>query len=701
MSPRRASKPGVMLDLWRPPQGAGDPVGCLATTYTFHPGLFDEQCLARFLDIDSEPNREDLAFLLERENRLGPVYAAVLVDHTQAGVEHSYRWDVLPVHVRGAKQHAKVSLLAWDSAIRIIVASANLSEPGYRTNYEVAGAVDLSPTSANLDFLDRSVEFLRDLLRLVPGASHRPPPVRRAEEFLAGVTKQSRRWSRVGQRAAVRQLLVCTAPAAGPRSAERSSLEEAISACRGRGASPKEAWIASPFFDDDQGTDEVASALCKALARGERRRIWLCVPAQQEDGGGRRWRIAAPKTLLTTAQRYGAEPYVEVLPSHDADKNARIWHAKILALRSRECSALMTGSSNFTTAGMGVGRRRNTEANLLTVVQHESFGREKGQLDEIWPDMAQVREPDQAEWRGPEPEQDEEEQAPSKANAAGFVAALYRAGDTRQIVLRLEPAHLPRVWQIRATGQDVQDVLSSTAWKKGGHKAVVEIEWKHVQPPEKLVVEWEGREAFLPINVEDKRLLPPPAQLERMTADDMLGILAATDPSAAFRAWSRGQQPHLGDEDELDAAVPIDLDPLRRFDLYSTFLHRVRRRARVLAQLRANLERPVSSRQSLEWRLKGMVGIQALAERLIRELVAADGAADEALLTLADFLIVLKEVNYSSSNGALPKKIFDDVFSTFLRELAVRLGKEVSSHRPMFGADALAFWERVVRRCQE
>ena len=107
MSRRSHSKTGAMLDLWRPPQGAGDPVGCLSSTYTFAPGLFDEQCLARFLEIESEPDREGLAFLLERESRLGSVYAGVLVDYTQAGVEHSLRWDVLPVRVRGGKQHAK------------------------------------------------------------------------------------------------------------------------------------------------------------------------------------------------------------------------------------------------------------------------------------------------------------------------------------------------------------------------------------------------------------------------------------------------------------------------------------------------------------------------------------------------------------------------------------------------------------------
>ena len=52
-----------MLELWRPPADAGEPIGCLATTYTFTPGLFDEQCLARFLEIGSDPDREDQAFL--------------------------------------------------------------------------------------------------------------------------------------------------------------------------------------------------------------------------------------------------------------------------------------------------------------------------------------------------------------------------------------------------------------------------------------------------------------------------------------------------------------------------------------------------------------------------------------------------------------------------------------------------------------
>ena len=168
------SSRGAMLDLWQLPEGAGDPVGCLATTYTFHPGLFDEQCLARFLEIESEPDREDLAFLLERETRLGGVYAGVLVDHTQAGVEHSLRWDVLPVRVRAGKQHAKISLLSWTRRLRIIIASANLTEPGYRSNFEVAAAVDLGPDDADLSMLGRCRDVSSQVGRVCARSCRRP-----------------------------------------------------------------------------------------------------------------------------------------------------------------------------------------------------------------------------------------------------------------------------------------------------------------------------------------------------------------------------------------------------------------------------------------------------------------------------------------------------------------------------------------------
>ena len=687
-----------MLELWRPPHGAGDPIGCLATTYTFAPALFDEQCLARFLGIESEPNREDLAFLLERESRLGGVYAGVLVDHSQAGVEHSLRWDVLPVRIRGGKQHAKLSLLAWTSRVRVIVASANLTEPGYRTNHEVAEMVDLTPTATQDTVSDEALAFFESLLRFVPSAAEELPAVTRARAFLASVAQRLKIWKMRRRRVAIRQHLVCTVPAAGRGTHAQSALEEALRLCRARGGAPSDVRVASPFFDVEEQDSRVTSALTKAMARGTRRQLRLGVPVLR-NGTDSAPRLVAPRALMTTAQRHVDRLRVEALPHHDADKNSRVWHAKMMGFRAERYSAIMIGSSNFTVAGMGVANRRNTEANLLTLVDYVAFSKNPNRLEAVWPAMEEVNDPESAEWLGPAPDQDEEAQAGAHPLPSGFLSAVYRAGDQRQIVLSLDPPRLPDAWRVDATGGEARELLASAQWRQGGAPQTAAIDWLSVQPPQQLLVTWNGHEAFLPLNVDDQKELPPPVQLEQMSADDMLGILAASDPSAAFRVWARQLEP--ASDDELDTAVPTDLDPLRRFDLHATFLHRVRRRARMLAQVRANLERPVAGRQALEWRLRGPIGIEALGQRLAREVLDADGRMDEALLTLADYLIVLQEVGYEPEAGALSAMGFEEVYRPFLHELAETLCRVVERQREQMSGEPTQFWERVVSRCRE
>lgn len=690
-----------MLDLWRPPHGAGDPIGCLATTYTFAASLFDEQCLARFLEIESEPSREDLAFLLERESRLGSVYAGIMVDYTQAGVEHSLRWDVLPVRIHNGKQHAKISLLAWSRHVRIIIASANLTEPGYRTNFEVAAAVDLTPDEANHEIIAGAAAFLKSLLDFVPGASDNPPEVRRAEAFLDQADRLVRGWKPSRRRETIRQQLVFTLPPVGAGGVARSSLEEAVQACRKRGGSPDQSWIASPFFDMDEDTSRVTASLCKLMARGGRRDLYFCVPAIRDDEA-RTPRLAAPKSLLLTPPTYQGNVSVEILPDLDDDKNRRPWHAKMLALIAQDqYSALMVGSSNFTCAGMGVGAARNAEANLLTIATWVYNGRETGKLEEVWPETEKVNDPESVEWLGANPGLVEEEQTNVPKMPSGFLSAMYRAGDKRQIVLRFDPKNLPKEWHLHACGQEKGEILSSSAWEAQDRPAIIQLDWKPVQPPEKLLVRWGECEAFMPLNVEDSRELLPPVLLEKMSADDMLCILAASDPSAAFRAWARRESPADLIDDELDSATPIDLDPLRRYDLQATFLHRVARRARVLAQLRSNLQRPVCSKQALEWRLRGLIGIEQLADRLVRECSGTNGNRDEALLTLADFLIVLLEVDYRPTDGFLPKAEFNKVFRPFLSELVDKLDDGIRSHRDNLSAPIMEFWAQVVQRCRE
>lgn len=692
----KRTPPGAMLDAWRPPPGAGDPIGCLASTYTFNPGLFDEYCLPRFLEIDSEPHREGVAFVIEREVRLGAVYAGVLVDYTQAGVQHSLRWDVLPVRVPGGKQHSKVSLLAWTNHTRVIVASANLSEPGYRTNHEVAAVVDFTPQDCHRQIRGDVFGFLRNVISLVAGAVHNTPEVRRAREFLDLVERQAQEWtmpSPAGKTA--RQFFVPTLPAS--ISSDSGTLEQAIRLCRKRGGSPSMAWIASPFFDVDQETNRVSTWLCKAMARGVRRRLKVCVPAVTDEES-QSHRLAAPRSLITTPKALHTDVDVELLPDQEGP-NLRPWHAKMVAFfLNQKYSAMMVGSSNFTCAGMGVGRFRNVEANLLTVVDYQPHGKEEGRLRDIWPEMEVIDDPDEADWLGAQNALEEEELSAAVPLPGGFLVACYRAGDSRQLVLRFDPSLLPAVWSVWAHDRAMVEVLAAESWHQLGQPTLVELPWSPIQPPEKLVVRWDEGEACWPLNVEDTQSLPPPARLESMTAEEMLRILTATDPSGAFRAWARRHQLDEGLDEELDSAS-IDLDPLRYYDLQTTFLHRVRRRARTFALLRNWLQRPVWSQRALDARLRGLIGVQALADRLWADFASADAAADEALLSLADFLIVLREVDYHPADGFLTKAAFNQAYRAFLDELASKLAETVGSCSARPSGDVMEFWERVLGEC--
>ena len=57
---RHEDKPGYgkLLDAWVAPDDAGDPVGCLATSFTFSPVFFEEECLGRFLQLESDPTED-------------------------------------------------------------------------------------------------------------------------------------------------------------------------------------------------------------------------------------------------------------------------------------------------------------------------------------------------------------------------------------------------------------------------------------------------------------------------------------------------------------------------------------------------------------------------------------------------------------------------------------------------------------------
>ena len=101
------------------------------------------------------------------------------------------------------------------------------------------------------------------------------------------------------------------------------------------------------------------------------------------------------------------------------------------------------------------------------------------------------------------------------------------------------------------------------------------------------------------------------------------------------------------------------------------------------------------------WRLEGFIGVRVLAERLCSEAMANADNTQEALLSLIDFTILLREVNYAGEAGALSSAQFDEIYLPFLRNLVRDLDRTVKADGSRFGKELISFWGRTVIQCQQ
>jgi hypothetical protein len=365
--------------------------------------------------------------------------------------------------------------------------------------------------------------------------------------------------------------------------------------------------------------------------------------------------------------------------------------------------ALMIGSSNFTQAGLGLGGSCNSEANLLFVARKRAYARETGKLIECWPETNSVSDPSSVEWTGSYLLEEDGLHESANAVPAGFAAARYQAGEPPMLILYLVPAKLPKNWRVLGGRNHDSVILDAELHRSQEKPTIVESPWNYEYAPGRLLVVWNEQQAFWPVNAEDKSRLPLPAGVESMTVEDLLAILAASDSSSAFRVWARKQQVNLqGGEtrqDDLDIALPVELNPLSRYNLQETFMHRLRRNARLMAKVRSNLERPVWSEEALNWRLRGIFGVDRLAERLVQTFETGAKEERETVLTLADFLLMLSEVAYREASGALTSDNFNRIYRHYLHQLASRLHETIQAQRISLSSDLRSFWNKVYERC--
>lgn len=333
----------------------GELLGVLATTFEFDPHFFETDYLPALLRLGSWDDTGWVSRIALEKGLSSLEGVWVAMDHRRyRGRPRSLQVEVRPaVGAQGTTLHAKVSVFVYERVIRIQVASANLTEPGYRQNREVAISLVASPDT--------------------------PEEVALAKQVLAGMKNRlTPWWSPTADRVfALAHERVDAWPSQPSDATFLWSDGDDILWKRVVGAWPEGAplesiTIVSPFWSEeaDRGPlRQLVEALRKRASMPTLLSVRLLTEAEPD---GANWRPRLPPLGVFDPRSLGLTLTAQaVLPwptddGNDAARQQRALHAKVVLLRGSKRSVAYCGSANFTARGWGFGSARaNIEAGLL------------------------------------------------------------------------------------------------------------------------------------------------------------------------------------------------------------------------------------------------------------------------------------------------------------------------------------------------
>jgi hypothetical protein len=615
-------KPTPLLDFWQKPPHAGAPVAAIATTFALEPDFFEQNCLARFLEVSSvnedTQSIDDIVANVELHELLQNTRVSVLADRSAPVQRTSLLWDLLSCRADGGGLlHAKVAVLLWENKTRVILGSANLTSAGYRRQIELGLAADLGPGCLfPNDVLTAIADELDSYLHLVPGFDAQASVFARATGTLA-LFRQ-----RIAQQ---RQKQSDVRVAFAPTNAKTGALDALNDVWAG--SRPIHATHLSPFWDSADPT------ALKTVAR-------LLTGQPAADRSHNVAVVLGPRGQTSFSKHLGK--YVNpVRQLKKIDNEMRTLHAKCLLIEGRNWIAALVGSSNHTKAGLGLGTgRRHREMNVwLGAPRDSKAGRALRELIELGEPV-----PDDAEEVDPK---DEDEAVLPSLPACFGLCRIVRSNDGHAWELHLGVNHaddMPASWGIHLAAGE-KPVLTRSEWQATGARSTYVIALSQQYLPMVVFVTWDHNQTPWAVLAEDRHGLPPGPELAQLRAQHLLDALANGRSLAQVLREELERQ--RADEEEKEKNNGIDLDPLKRHEVQGSLLRRGRALAVSLSAMQRRLERPVLTSDMLRARLMSPLGPEFVSSKIVEAALAEPSKKAEALFTLAEIILSFGRVDWA------------------------------------------------------
>lgn len=604
-------KPTPLLDSWQKPKDAGAPVAVFATTFALDPDFFEQNCLARFLEVTSvnedTGSVDDIVASIELQELLRSTSVTVLSDRSAPVQRSSLLWDLLGCHVPDGLLHAKVAVLIWEKQTRVILGSANLTAAGYRRQIELGLCADLGPECIfPKDVLSEIASELESYLTLVPGRSSRAAVFLRAESTLSLFRQRVER-----QPATPQSVRVAFAPT-NPTSRPLEQLYKAWS-----GSQPARAIHLSPFWDSSDTTVlSTVKSLLTARPVTERSQQVAVVLGP----GGQ---TSFSKFLHTKVD--------SVRELKAVDNEIRTLHAKCLLITSKGWVAALVGSSNHTNAGLGLSRNRHREINVWLGARADSKeGAALSSLLQLGKELSGNEEE-------VEPTDEDESLFATLPDCFGL-CQIMESPDQKGWQLQLEISNLksmPEDWSI-TIGAGELPFLTRKQWETNGEPQTSIEELRHGLLPMFVLVRWSNHVTPWAVVAGDRSQIPYGAVLSDLRASHLLDALAAG------RSIAQIVREHL--ERQKRSRTPeteFELDPLKRFEIERSLLRKGRALAASLTAMQRRLERPVTTTEALHARLAGPLGPTFVATKVVEAANSGEQSRAEAMFTIAEIALTV------------------------------------------------------------
>lgn len=353
-----------LVDRLIPDPSHGRLLGILATTYEMQPEFFETDFLPTVLGLGAWDDRNWISRIAMEKNLAELEAATILLDaRPYRGRPRSLRVEVVPVALEAARiLHVKILLAVYENSVKLLVGSANLTEPGYRRNREIAAVLTASaqrPAEAQL--IASAIHDMGDTLSqwMTPSASQLHDfALKRLGEWADKKTDGDEWFIWGGGRQALwRQFL--------NRWPTTDQVEQIT--------------IVSPFWSEEEGNGPIFTFVTTLRERGNigaDARLLLLTEAAPDKQATYKPKLPESFGKFDTtkigidARALAVDPRVppEEVGLGDEFTGTRSLHVKVVLLEGANTSLIFIGSANFTRHGWGFlpdPLRANIEAGLI------------------------------------------------------------------------------------------------------------------------------------------------------------------------------------------------------------------------------------------------------------------------------------------------------------------------------------------------